>query len=27
IDYWGYDVHHDWPWWRIQMPYFLGNIV
>ena len=25
IDFWGYDVNHDWPWWRIQMPYFLGN--
>ncbi len=23
IDYWGYDVDHDWPWWRKQMPYFL----
>ncbi|MGI6510074.1 MAG: esterase family protein [Erysipelotrichaceae bacterium] len=26
IDFWGYDVHHDWPWWRIQMPYFLGKL-
>lgn len=26
IDYWGYDVDHDWPWWRIQMPYFLGAL-
>lgn len=24
VDYWGYDVDHDWPWWRVQMPYFLG---
>jgi esterase/lipase superfamily enzyme len=24
FDYWGYDVDHDWPWWREQMPYFLG---
>jgi len=23
IDYWGHDVDHDWPWWRVQMPYFL----
>lgn len=26
IDYWGYDVDHDWPWWRIQMPYFLSSL-
>lgn len=26
-DFWGYDVNHDWPWWRVQMPYFLGHIV
>ncbi|AMD84347.1 Esterase/lipase superfamily enzyme [Capnocytophaga haemolytica] len=23
FDEWGYDVAHDWPWWRVQMPYFL----
>lgn len=23
-EYWGYDVDHDWPWWRRQMPWFLG---
>lgn len=23
-DYWGFDVAHDWPWWRKQLPYFLG---
>jgi len=27
IDYWGYDVNHDWPWWRKKMPYFLGNVL
>lgn len=27
IDYWGYDVNHDWPWWRIQFPYFVGHII
>jgi esterase/lipase superfamily enzyme len=27
VDYWGCDVDHDWPWWRIQMPYFLGNLA
>ena len=26
IDFWGHDVHHDWPWWRRQMPYFLGKL-
>lgn len=27
IDIWGYDVNHDWPWWRKQMPYFLDHIL
>ncbi len=22
-DYWGYDVDHDWPWWKKQIIYFL----
>lgn len=26
IDYWGYDVDHDWPWWRVQMPHFLARL-
>ena len=26
-DYWGYDVNHDWPWWRKQLPYFMGHVV
>lgn len=26
IDYWGEDVNHDWPWWRIQMAYFLDQL-
>ena len=26
IDFWGTDVHHDWEWWRVQMPYFLGKL-
>ena len=26
VDYWGHDVNHDWPWWRVQMPYFLGKL-
>lgn len=26
IDYWGYNVSHDWPWWQKQLPYFLGEL-
>lgn len=26
-DYWGYDVDHDWPWWRKQVYYFMNQIV
>ena len=26
IDIWGQDVNHDWPWWRVMMPYFLSKI-
>lgn len=26
IEVWGYDVCHDWPWWKIQMPHFLDKI-
>ena len=26
IDIWGRDVNHDWPWWRKQLPYFLGKV-
>lgn len=27
IDLWGYDVNHNWPWWRKQLPYFLSKII
>ena len=27
VDYWGYDVNHDWPWWKKQLRYFLPNVV
>ena len=27
VDYWGYDVHHDWDWWRKQISYFLGTLI
>ncbi len=26
IDLWGYDVNHDWPWWRRMLPYFLDKL-
>lgn len=26
FDEWGTDVAHDWEWWRVQMPYFLGKL-
>ena len=26
-DFWGYDVNHDWPWWRRQLPYFMTHIL
>ena len=26
VDIWGYDVDHDWEWWRKQLPYFLGRL-
>ena len=26
VDIWGYDVNHDWPWWRVMMPYFLNHL-
>lgn len=27
VDFWGYDVCHDWPWWRIQIRYFIDKIL
>lgn len=27
VDFWGYDVTHDWPWWEKQLPYFLNKIL
>ena len=26
-DFWGYDVNHDWPWWRKQLPYFMEHVL
>ncbi|MBO6046146.1 MAG: esterase family protein [Erysipelotrichaceae bacterium] len=27
IDFWGYDVNHDWDWWEIQFPYFVERVI
>ena len=27
VDFWGYDVDHDWEWWRKQVLYFLPYMV
>ncbi len=26
IDIWGWDVDHDWPWWRKELPYFIEHL-
>ncbi len=27
VDYWGWDVSHDWPWWYKQASYFLPYLL
>ena len=27
IEYWGYDVNHDWPWWYKQCDYYVPQII
>ncbi|MCS6789707.1 MAG: alpha/beta hydrolase-fold protein [Bacteroidia bacterium] len=27
VDIWGHDVNHDWPWWKVQLPYFLEKVL
>ena len=27
LDIWGYDVDHDWPWWRKMLPYWLDKLL
>ena len=27
VDYWGFDVNHDWPWWFKQANYFLPYLL
>jgi esterase/lipase superfamily enzyme len=26
VDYWGNDVNHDWPWWRVMLPHYLERL-
>ena len=25
LDMWGYDVDHDWPWWRKMLDHYIGG--
>ena len=27
VDFWGYDVNHDWNWWYVQVRYFLPFLL
>jgi esterase/lipase superfamily enzyme len=27
VDYWGYDVSHDWQWWKHQLEYFVPHLL
>ena len=27
FDFWGFDVAHDWPWWRKMLPYHMEKIL
>lgn len=27
VDFWGYDVNHDWEWWKKQILYFLPYLL
>ena len=27
VDFWGYDVEHDWYWWKKQIVYFLPYVL
>ena len=26
LDVWGYDVDHDWPWWRKMLDHYCGKL-
>ncbi|MBL9022712.1 MAG: hypothetical protein JNL21_10970 [Myxococcales bacterium] len=25
LDMWGFDVNHDWPWWRVMLDHYIGE--
>ena len=27
VDFWGYDVAHDWNWWQLQIRYFMDKVL
>ena len=27
VDFWGFDVNHDWPWWHKQVAYFVPKLL
>jgi len=27
VDFWGFDVNHDWPWWHKQVQYFAPYLL
>ena len=27
VDFWGYDVNHDWPWWYKMVDYFMPYLL
>ena len=27
VDYWGWDVSHDWPWWFKQVGHFVPDLL
>ena len=27
VEYWGFDVSHDWPWWEKQFPYYVTQLI
>jgi esterase/lipase superfamily enzyme len=26
LDLWGYDVNHDWPWWRRMLDLYVPRL-
>ena len=27
VEYWGYDVYHDWPWWFKMVEHYVPQLV